>query len=50
MARQRASLARLPELAHEVLRRNIGSELEKLKEAPSWQRESGRSSCCIWPD
>jgi len=44
MTRQRASMTRLPELAHDVIRRNIGKELEKLKEAPSWQRESGRSS------
>jgi quercetin dioxygenase-like cupin family protein len=44
MTRQRASLTRLPELAHKVIRRNIGNELERLKEATSWQRESGRSS------
>lgn len=44
MTRQRASMTRLPELAKEVIRRNIGNELEKLKEAPSWQRESGRSA------
>ncbi len=44
MSRQRGTLTRLPELGNEVIRRNIGNELEKLKEAPSWQRESGRSS------
>ena len=44
MSNRRANLTRLPELADEVIRRNIASELEKLKEAPSWQRESGRSS------
>lgn len=38
------TLIRLPELGNEVIRRNIGSELEKLKNAPSWERESGRSS------
>jgi quercetin dioxygenase-like cupin family protein len=27
-----------------VIRRNVSDELEKLKKAPSWQRESGRSS------
>jgi quercetin dioxygenase-like cupin family protein len=37
-------MTRLPELANEVIRRNIDDELEKLKEAPSWQRESGRSA------
>ena len=40
----RESLTRLPELADEVIRRNISDELEKLKNAPSWQREAGRSS------
>lgn len=44
MSSQRANLTRLPELAAEVIRRNLGDELEKLKQAPSWQRESGRSS------
>lgn len=44
MSSQQASLTRLPQLANEVIRRNIGSELQKLKKAPSWQRESGRSS------
>lgn len=44
MSSQRTSLTRLPELASGVIRRNIGDELGKLKEAPSWQRESGRSS------
>ena len=44
MSSHQASLTRLPQLANEVIRRNIGSELQKLKKAPSWQRESGRSS------
>ena len=44
MSGHRANLTRLPELANEVIRRNIDNELEKLKKAPSWQRESGRSS------
>lgn len=39
-----ATMTRLPELASEVIRRDIADELEKLKEAPSWRRESGRSS------
>lgn len=44
MSSQRANLTRLPGLAAEVIRCNISDELEKLKLAPSWQRESGRSS------
>lgn len=44
MSSHQASLTRLPQLAKEVIRRNIGHELQKLKAAPSWQRESGRSS------
>ena len=44
MSSQRENLTRLPGLAAEVIRRNIGDELEKLKRAPSWQRESGRSA------
>ena len=44
MSSHHAHLTRLPQLANEVIRRNIGSELQKLKKAPSWQRESGRSS------
>lgn len=44
MRSNQASMTRLPELAEGVIRRNIAEELEKLKEAPSWQRESGRSS------
>ena len=44
MSRQRTTLTRLPELGEEVIRHDIGKELEKLKEASSWQRESGRSS------
>jgi hypothetical protein len=44
MSSQRSTLTRLPELGEEVIRHDIGKELEKLKEAPSWQRETGRSS------
>lgn len=44
MSSQRANLNRLPGLEAEVIRRNIHDELEKLKKAPSWQRESGRSA------
>ena len=44
MSKQRTTLTRLPELAEQIIRHNIGAEFEKLKEAPSWQRESGRSS------
>lgn len=44
MSGQQTNLTRLPGLAAEVIRRNIGYELEKLKKAPSWQRESGRSA------
>ena len=44
MSSQRADLTRLPALAEDVIHHNIGKELEKLKDAPSWQRESGRSS------
>ena len=44
MSSQQSSLTRLPGLAAEVIRRNIGDEWEKLKKAPSWQRESGRSA------
>lgn len=44
MSSQRENLTRLPELAAEVIRRNIGDELEKLKKTQSWQRESGRSA------
>ena len=44
MSSQRANLIRLPGLAAEVIRRNISEELEKLEQASSWQRESGRSA------
>jgi quercetin dioxygenase-like cupin family protein len=44
MSSHQASLTRLPQLANDVIRRNIGNELQKLKKAPSWQRESGRIS------
>ena len=43
-ASYRDSLTRLPELANDVIRKNIQGELEKLKDAESWQREAGRSS------
>lgn len=38
------TLTRLPELANEVIRKNISGEIEKLEDAASWQREAGRSS------
>jgi hypothetical protein len=44
LAQPNPCLLCFPQLANEVIRRNIGSELQKLKKAPSWQRESGRSS------
>ena len=44
MSSQQATLTRLPELAEEIIHYNLGGELEKLRKAPSWQRESGRSS------
>lgn len=44
MNSQRATLTRLPELAEEIIRYSLSSELDKLKQAPSWQRETGRSS------
>jgi quercetin dioxygenase-like cupin family protein len=44
MSSQRETLTRLPQLAEEVIRHNISKELEKLQNAPSWRRESGRSA------
>ena len=44
MSSQRTSLTRLPELAEEIIRHSLSNELDKLKRAPSWQRETGRSS------
>lgn len=44
MSRQQPTLTRLPALGEEIIRQNIGKELEKLKDAASWQRESGRSA------
>ena len=44
MRNERSVLTRLPELAEQIIRHNIDIEREKLKEAVSWQRESGRSS------
>lgn len=38
------SMTRLPKLAERVIRHNVAEELEKLKKAPSWARESGRSA------
>ena len=43
-ANNRESLTRLPELANEVIRKNIQDELERLKDSESWKRETGRSS------
>ncbi len=44
MSAQQTNLTRLPGLAAEVIRRNIGDELENLEKAQSWQRDSGRSA------
>lgn len=44
MSSPRAALTRLPELSEEIIRYNLSSELEKLKGAASWRRESGRSA------
>lgn len=44
MKSERRTLTRLPELAEQIIRHNIGNELDKLKAAPSWQRESARSA------
>lgn len=44
MSSYKATLTRLPELADAVIRHDIGTELMKLQNAPSWQRESGRSA------
>ena len=44
MSRGQATLTRLPGLAAGAIRRNVNDELNKLKQAPSWQRGSGRSS------
>ncbi len=43
-ANRHESMTRLPELANEVIRKNIQGELERLKNADSWQRDTGRSS------
>jgi quercetin dioxygenase-like cupin family protein len=43
-ANSHESMTRLPELAIEIIRKNLADELEKLKDAESWQRETGRSS------
>lgn len=39
-----SALTRLPELGEQIIRHNIGAELDKLQAADSWQRESGRSA------
>jgi len=44
VATSHESMTRLPALANEVIRKNLTDELEKLKNAESWQRETGRSS------
>ena len=44
VANSHESMTRLPELANEVMRKNLADELEKLNDAESWQRETGRSS------
>lgn len=44
MSKSQATLTRLPELAEQVIRYNIGKEIESLGAAASWQRQSGRSS------
>lgn len=44
MKSERRALTRLPELEEQIIRHNIGNELEKLKAAPSWQRASARSA------
>ena len=43
-ANKQQSMTRLPELANEVIQKNLDDELEKLRNGESWQRESGRSS------
>jgi quercetin dioxygenase-like cupin family protein len=46
------ALNRLPELAQSVLQIDFEQELEQLRQADSWQRETGRSSKTIakYPD
>lgn len=44
VANSHETMTRLPELANEVIRKNLAYELAKLKGAESWQREAGRSS------
>ncbi len=43
----RTTLTRLPEISEEIIRYNLGSEMEKLKAAASWRRESGRSAATL---
>ena len=44
MSGPRTVLTRLPKLSEEIIRYNLSTELEKLKGAASWRRESGRSA------
>lgn len=44
MSSPRTVLTRLPEISEEIIRYSLDDELEKLKAAPSWRRESGRSA------
>lgn len=44
MSSPRTVLTRLPEISEEIIRYSLDGELEKLKAAPSWRRESGRSA------
>jgi len=44
MSSPRTVLTRLPEISEEIIRYNLEGELEKLKAAASWRRESGRSA------
>lgn len=47
-----ATLSRLPHLADRLLHANLLDELRQLREAESWQRETGRSSRTLakYPD
>lgn len=42
--KSRENLTRLPQLGNAVIRINIHQEIQKLKNAPTWQQEVGRSS------
>ena len=43
-AEYRETLTRLPQLGNTVIRANIGTEIQKLKNAPAWLQAEGRSS------